>query len=132
MTRSLPATVLPVLALLALAACSEPRLIPVPGQAPDWPASSPPRPSYAPLPFTTNYAPSAPVQTLPAVPQGQNVPYAVPASAAPAAAAAAEAKVTWDPANGPDCHKVPTVTVDGKPASVVCKGADGLWSYVPD
>lgn len=119
MTRILALVALP----LALAACADDRLTPAPGEAPGWPNVSPPRPSHAPLPFKDTYLPATAVQTLPAVPPGQNVPYAVPPGAAPAPTAAA--------APAP-CHKVPPISFDGKPASTVCQQADGSWVYIPD
>lgn len=69
-----------VLAAGALAACSDAPPPPAPGEKPGWPQPSPPRPSSAPLPFTTNYAPlSGQIEQLPPVPKGENVPYyAVP------------------------------------------------------
>lgn len=82
-----------ILVPLALAACSDSRLTPAPGEAPGWPGiGGPPRPSYAPLPFTDTYLPASPVQTMDAVPAGQTVPYAVPPGTArmvPVAAAPA-------------------------------------------
>jgi hypothetical protein len=63
---------------LALAACSDQRLAPAPGEHPDWPQPSPPRPSYAPLPFTDNYAPhSGSTVASPPVNADGNVPFAV-------------------------------------------------------
>ena len=119
--------VLALLLPLALAACADERLTPAPGEAPDWPSPSPPRPAHAPLPFTTNYAPSGASQTQPPVPPGENVPYAV-RGGQPAAPAAGNG-ITWNPSG---CHKVPTVTFEGKPASTVCPRADGSWAYVAD
>lgn len=71
-----------LVAAALLAACSDaPPPPPAPGEKPGWPQPTPPRPSSAPLPFTTNYAPlSGQVEQLPPVPKGENVPYyAVPA-----------------------------------------------------
>lgn len=109
-------------AALALAACTD-RLTPAPGEAPGWPSQSPPRPSYAPLPFQDTYLPATAVQVMPPVPPGQNVPYAVPPGADATAAPAATAQ---------PCHKVPPVTVEGKAASTVCQQPDGSWVYVAD
>lgn len=113
-----------VLALpLALAACGGGgRLTPAPGEAPGWPSPTPPRPSYAPLPFRDTYLPATAVQEMPPVPPGQNVPYAVPPGAGPAAA----------PTANQPCHKVPPVTFEGRTTSTVCRQADGTWMYVPD
>lgn len=63
---------------LALAACSDSRLTPAPGEHPGWPQPSPPRPSSAPLPFTDNYAPHSgtTIASPPANADG-NIPYAV-------------------------------------------------------
>lgn len=144
---------------LVLAACAEERLTPAPGQAPGWPTQDPPRPSYAPLPFKDTYLPVNPVQTLPAVPPGQNVPYAVPHGALPVPAAApmpapapvAAAPVsTASPTEAPPttpapraavsadgvppgaCHKIPPVNFEGKQTSTVCQQPGGTWVYVPD
>lgn len=113
-------------AALALAACND-RLTPAPGEAPGWPTQSPPRPSYAPLPFQDTYLPATAVQVMPPVPPGQNVPYAVPPGAGPAAPAAAAPTTAAQP-----CHKVPPVNFEGKPASTVCQQPDGSWVYIPD
>ncbi|MCR6630909.1 MAG: hypothetical protein NVV74_13155 [Magnetospirillum sp.] len=73
-------TFLPLLLALplALAACADERLTPAPGEHPGWPQPSPPRPSYAPLPFTDNYAPhsGSTIASPPANPDG-SIPYAV-------------------------------------------------------
>lgn len=126
---------LPFLAL-ALAGCSDARLTPAPGQAPDWPEISPPRPAYAPLPFTTNYAPvSGQVEQLPPVAPGQNVPYAVRGQSAATPAAGMPQVGAGTAASAPvqsGCHGVPTVTIDGKPSSLVCPTANGGWNYIPD
>lgn len=63
---------------LALAACGDERLAPAPGEHPGWPQPTPPRPAYAPLPWTDNYAPhsGSTVASPPADAEG-NVPYAV-------------------------------------------------------
>lgn len=119
---------------LALAACAEERLTPAPGEAPGWPSQSPPRPSYAPLPFTTNYAPSSATQTQAPVPPGENVPYAVRGGQGPAPAAGDG--ITWNQPGQPvatqNCHAVPTVSFEGRQASTVCQQANGQWMYVPD
>lgn len=120
MTRILALCALPLL----LAACGNDRVTPAPGEAPGWPGQSPPRPSYAPLPFKDTYLPATPVQVMPPVPPGQNVPYAVPPGATAPAATAATAEG--------QCHQVPTVTVEGRPASTVCRQPDGSWAYLPD
>lgn len=121
---------LALIAPLALVACAEERLTPAPGEAPGWPSQSPPRPSYAPLPFTTNYAPATATQTQAPVPPGENVPYAVRGQQA----APSGSNIQWNQAGGQpqNCHAVPTVSVDGKPASTVCQQADGSWTYIPD
>ncbi len=129
-----------VAASATLAACGSDRLTPAPGQAPGWPSQSPPRPSYAPLPFTDNYLPSSAVQVMPAVAPGQNVPYAVPPGAGPVAAPAAAAAAAPAPAPAPAtaatpdqvCHKVPPVNFEGRQASTVCPQPDGTWVYIPD
>ncbi|HLO75105.1 MAG TPA: hypothetical protein VK196_01455 [Magnetospirillum sp.] len=69
---------------LALAACADQRLAPAPGEHPDWPQPSPPRPSHAPLPFTDNYAPhSGPILASPPPNADGNVPYVVRGQTAP-------------------------------------------------
>ncbi|HSV28163.1 MAG TPA: hypothetical protein VLL76_01355 [Candidatus Omnitrophota bacterium] len=108
-----------------LAACGPNH--PAPGEAPGWNTPSPPRGSMdIPIPFRDQYLPPSAhqIEQLPPVPKGENVPYAVRGQsvAQPAAAPAAQ----------PDCHPVPTVTVDGKPSSTVCRNPEGGWSYVPD
>ncbi|CAA7623818.1 exported hypothetical protein [Magnetospirillum sp. LM-5] len=143
------------LCALSLAACADQRLTPPPGVAPDWPSQTPPRPSYAPLPWTDNYQAVTPVQTMPAVPPGQNVPYAVPAGAAPIAPA--PTTVTWKPpaapAGNPDepppaaaapretvaaaavtadmaCQSVAPFVLEGKTVKRMCKRTDGQWVAV--
>jgi len=113
---------LALLAPLALAACADERLTPAPGEAPGWPSQSPPRPSYAPLPFTTNYTPATATQTQPPVAPGENVPYAVRGQQA----APSGSNIQWNQAGGQsqNCHAVPTGTA--------CQQADGTWAYIPD
>ncbi|MBC7952109.1 MAG: hypothetical protein H7Z12_09880 [Rhodospirillaceae bacterium] len=85
---------------LALAACGDSRLTPAPGEQPGWPQSSPPRPSTAPLPFTTNYAPhSGTTIASPPVNADGNIPYAV-RGAPPVAAPDAVAPDKADPHPG--------------------------------
>lgn len=149
-----------ILCAVSLTACADQRLTPAPGEAPGWPAQSVPRPSYAPLPWTDNYAPATPVQTMPAVPPGQNVPYAVPAGAAPIAPAPTQ--VNWKPAPPPAaatpaanpdeppapsaapretvaasavsadmaCQAVAPFALEGKTVSRICKRPDGQWVAV--
>ena len=63
---------------LTLAACGDSRLTPAPGEHPSWPQPGPPRPSHAPLPFTTKYAPLNGQYLETQKPNAEgNVPYAV-------------------------------------------------------
>lgn len=107
---------------LALAACADERLAPAPGEHPDWPQPSAPRPSYAPLPFTTNYAPyNGKVLVSPPAKADGTVPYAVRgAEAAPAPAASGDMA----------CHPVPPATFEGRVTTMVCQQPDGSWVYV--
>lgn len=115
--------------LLPLAACGEPDR-PAPGQAPGWPDTNPPRPSYAPLPFTTNYTVSGQVQDSPPARADGTVPYAVRGQA-PAPEQALGQASSQAPARA--CHPVPPATqADGRVASTVCQQPDGSWAYVAE
>lgn len=106
---------------LALAACGDSRLAPAPGEHPGWPQPSPPRPSYAPLPFTTNYAPyNGKVLVSPPANADGSVPYTVRGGET----AAASGQMS--------CHPVPPASFEGKTATMVCQQPDGSWVYVAE